>query len=202
MTAPYQPAAPQQPAPSQPRNGLGTAGFVTGLIGLVFSPIPIVGMIAWPLVIVGLVLSALGVSRAVKGEATNKGLSIAGLVVSVVGLVICILWVVAFGKAADDLNKAANSEATVVYEVTGDAKDASITYSSFDNGAASTNQEQAATLPWKKELKTKGILKGGSVTALAGPDGGTVSCKVTIDGVEKKTATATGPAAMASCTGF
>src|SRR3979411_410233 len=42
---PYQPQmAPAAPAP---RNGLGTAGFVLGLIGLIFSPIPFIGVVAW-----------------------------------------------------------------------------------------------------------------------------------------------------------
>jgi Na+/H+-dicarboxylate symporter len=80
-----------------PSNGMGTAGFVCGLVGLVFSFIPIIGLIAWPLVIIGLVLSAIGMSHANKGRATNKGLATAGLVVSVIGLAICIIWVAALG---------------------------------------------------------------------------------------------------------
>ncbi|MGQ0837348.1 hypothetical protein [Actinokineospora sp.] len=87
-------AAPyQQPIAYQ--NGIGTAGFVTGLIGLVFSVIPIVGVIAWPLVIIGAVLSGVGLSKASRGEANNKGLAIAGIVCSIVGLLICIVWVAA-----------------------------------------------------------------------------------------------------------
>lgn len=81
-----------------PSNGMGTAGFVCGLIGLVFSIIPLIGIVAWPLVIIGIVLSAVGMSHANRGRATNKGLATAGLVVSVIGLVICILWVAALGS--------------------------------------------------------------------------------------------------------
>ena len=97
---PYSPAPPSYQQP--PRNGLGTAGFVLGLIGLIFSPIPFVGVIAWPLVIVGLILSLLGLAKARKGEATNKGLAVAGIVLSAIGLVICIVWVAAFGKVVAD----------------------------------------------------------------------------------------------------
>jgi hypothetical protein len=50
----------QQQAVLARQNGLGTSGFVLGLIGLIFSPIPIVGVIAWPLVILGLIFSAIG----------------------------------------------------------------------------------------------------------------------------------------------
>lgn len=86
------PAAPQQPA-QQPSNGLGVAGFVLGVVGLVFSFIPLIGIVAWPLVILGVIFSAVGFARTRSGAATNTGLSIAGLVMSIVGLVICILWV-------------------------------------------------------------------------------------------------------------
>ena len=66
----------QYPAPqaAPPRNGLGTAGLVAGLVGLVFSPIPFVGVVAWPLVVLGLILSAVGVARVRAGKATNRGL--------------------------------------------------------------------------------------------------------------------------------
>ncbi|QTR01360.1 DUF4190 domain-containing protein, partial [Saccharothrix algeriensis] len=61
------------------------------------------------------------------------------------------------------------------------------------------DQEEAAELPWTRELTVKGFLSGGTVTALAGAEGGTVTCRITVDGVEKKTATATGPSALATC---
>lgn len=103
MTMPYQPSP--QPTLTQPSNGMGTAGFVLGLIGLVFSPIPIIGVIAWPLVILGLIFSLVGFSKARKGRATNKGLALAGVVCSAVGLVICIVWLAAFGEAANQASK-------------------------------------------------------------------------------------------------
>lgn len=96
------PAPPQAPLPQQPSNGLGTAGFIVGLIGLVFSFIPIIGVIAWPLVIIGLVLSIIGLVRVRQHKATNKGLSIAGISVSGAGLLICIVWAATFGQAADN----------------------------------------------------------------------------------------------------
>ncbi|MGH3812224.1 MAG: DUF4352 domain-containing protein [Pseudonocardiaceae bacterium] len=100
--APYQqPQQPQQP-PGQPKNGLGTAGFILGLIGAIFSLIPIIGVIAWFLVIPGLVLAAVGFARTRKGEATNAGLAIAGIVLSLVGLLFCILYAAAFATAVSD----------------------------------------------------------------------------------------------------
>jgi Mycobacterium membrane protein len=199
MSQTYYPPPRQTKAP--PQNGLGTAGFVLGLIGLIFSPIPLIGVVAWPLVILGLIFSLVGVSRARNRRATNLGLAVAGVVCSAIGLVICILWVVAFGKAVEDVRNESNRVATVHYEVSGDAKNVTITYSTFGDGI-STNQETAAVLPWAKDVQTTGLGKGGSLTVTAGPEGGTVNCKVTVDGQEAKTGTAAGPMATASCAGF
>lgn len=196
------PVGPGGPQVEPPRNGLGTAGFVLGLVGLVFSFIPVVGVVAWPLVILGLIFSLLGFSRARRGKATNKGLSIAGIVCSAVGLLICILWLGIFGQAANEVGREAGREVTVRYEVTGDAPNASIDYTTFGDDGMSMNQEDVNELPWSKELTTKGLLSGGSLTVMTGPEGGSVTCSVSVDGQEAKTSTAQGQFAAASCDGF
>jgi hypothetical protein len=192
----------QSPTVTQPSNGLGTSGFVLGLIGLIFSPIPLVGVIAWPLVILGIIFSAIGISKVRAGRATNKGLSIAGLVVSVIGLVICIVWVVAINDAVDDINKEANKESTITYEVTGDVASVDVDYSTYGDAGVTSSQENVTTLPWTKDMKTKGFVKGGSLLVMADEVGGTVTCRVLIDGKEATTNTATGSFAVATCTGF
>lgn len=193
----YAPNPPQVPA-TKPSNGLGTAGFVVGLIGLLFSFIPLIGVVAWPLVILGIIFSAVGISKATKGRATNKGLAIAGLVVSIAGLVVCVLWVAVWNKAVDDINEEANREAVIVYEVSGDAPSADITYSTYGD-EMSTNQETVTKLPWRKEVSTTGIVKDGQLIVSTGADGGSVTCKLTVDGEVVKEATASGAFAMASC---
>lgn len=100
MTNHYQPQ--QYPAPvyqAPPTNGLGTTALVLGIVGLVFSFIPVVGVIAWPLVILGAIFGGVGMDKAAKAPGTPKGPAIAGLTCSLVGLVICVLWVV--GLAAN-----------------------------------------------------------------------------------------------------
>ncbi|GAA1279806.1 MmpS family transport accessory protein [Saccharothrix xinjiangensis] len=211
MTYPQPPQTQHQPPPPPvpPQNGLGTAGFVLGLVGLLFSFLPVIGVVAWPLVILGLVLGLVGWARADRGRATNKGLAIAGVALSAVGLVVCVLWAAVFTKAAsdvstalDDLDAQANKEAVLVYEITGDVPSASITYSTHGDGGSAMNQEEATTLPWTKELTVKGLFSGGTLSASTGAEGGTVTCRITVDGVEKKTATASGPFSMASCSNF
>jgi hypothetical protein len=194
----YAPNPPQQQFVARPSNGLGTAGFVVGLVGLVLSFIPLIGVIAWPLVILGVIFSSVGISKAGRGRATNKGLAIAGLVVSLVGLVVCVLWAAVWGKAADDIQDEAGREAVIVYEVTGDAPAADVTYTTWGDSMTS-NQETVSTLPWTKEVRTTGLVKEGQLTVMTGADGGSVTCTITVDGTELKTATASGAFAVATC---
>lgn len=62
-------------------NGMGTAGFVLALIGFFFSWIPILGWVIWFL---GVLFSAIGVFR------TPRGMAIAGLCISFIGLIFLI----------------------------------------------------------------------------------------------------------------
>jgi hypothetical protein len=65
-------------------NGIGTAGFVLALLTLFLGWIPVLGWIMW---LLGLIFSAVGISKAKK---VNKGmgLSVAGLVISLIGVLI------------------------------------------------------------------------------------------------------------------
>jgi hypothetical protein len=66
-------------------NGIGTAGFVLALIAIFLGWIPVLGWIIW---LLGLIFSFVGVFK------EPKGLSIAGLVISLIGI---ILLIVVFG---------------------------------------------------------------------------------------------------------
>ncbi len=62
-------------------NGTGTAGFVLALIGLFVSWIPVFGWIIW---LLGLILSFVGIFK------SPKGMAIAGLIISLIGVIILI----------------------------------------------------------------------------------------------------------------
>lgn len=66
-------------------NGLGTAGFVLALVAIFLGWVPVLGWILW---LLGLIFSFIGVFR------MPKGLAIAGLVISFIGI---ILLLVVFG---------------------------------------------------------------------------------------------------------
>lgn len=71
----------QQPAPPKQSNGLGTAGFVLALLGLIFCWVPFVDGILW---LLGFIFSFIAVFRA------PRGLAIAGLVLSFVAAFIML----------------------------------------------------------------------------------------------------------------
>ena len=68
-------------------SGVSIAGFVTGLLGLLFCWFAFVGV---PLGILGVVLGAVGVSKAGK-DGSSTGLAKAGIVLGALGVVIAIV---------------------------------------------------------------------------------------------------------------
>lgn len=65
-------------------NGIGTAGFILALIGIFIGWLPVIG---WIVLFLGLLFSFIGIFKSPKGKA------IAGLVISIVGL---IIWAVVY----------------------------------------------------------------------------------------------------------
>ena len=66
---------------SQESNGVGVAGFVLAIIALFLGCIPVLGWILWFL---GLLLSFIGVFK------EPRGLAIAGLIVSLIGIILIL----------------------------------------------------------------------------------------------------------------
>lgn len=94
---PYANSYPQQwplPVVRVDRNGMGVAGLVVGIVSLCFAVVPVVGLVAWAMWPVGVALSAVGLSRASRGLATNRSQALAGLIVSLAAAAVCVAWVV------------------------------------------------------------------------------------------------------------
>lgn len=106
--------------------------------------------------------------------------------------------------AAQPTEAPADTGRTVTYEVTSDAVTAtSVTFTTMDDGEMGQEQATEATLPLTKEVQ---IGKAGAfsldsfgVSAQAGPDATTISCKITVDGEVVAEQTSTGPYAMVMC---
>lgn len=87
---------PGQGAPvAAPKNGMGTAALVLGILAIVFCWTAIGGII---LGVLAIIFAIIGIRRAGQRIATNKGSAIAGLVTGIVGLIIAIIFTITYGS--------------------------------------------------------------------------------------------------------
>jgi hypothetical protein len=90
---PLQPHSGFTPPPTGPRNGLGIASLVIGIVALMTSVSVLGG------VILGIVAAAIGLAarnRVKRGEANNGGVTMAGIVLGIVATVVSLIVVGAF----------------------------------------------------------------------------------------------------------
>lgn len=87
------------PAPHRPgyartavqrKNGIGVAALCCGLVGILVGLMPIMFQASGALGVVGIVLGFIGLRRVSRGEASNQGMAIAGLVTGVLALGLAI----------------------------------------------------------------------------------------------------------------
>lgn len=88
--------APQYPVAQQPSNGVAVGGMVTGIIGLVFGWVPVVGFI---LGAIAVILSGVGIRNANSKNATGRGMAVAGLVCGILAVIFGIFWIAVVGAA-------------------------------------------------------------------------------------------------------
>lgn len=83
--------APYAPFGAAPRNGMGTASLVLGIISVVLS------WTVWGGVILGalaIIFGSIGLGRAKRGEATNRSSAMAGLILGIVAIALLVLLLV------------------------------------------------------------------------------------------------------------
>lgn len=76
--------------PTRPRNGMGTAALVLGIIGFLLAIVVVGGLLG----IVAVVLGVVALGRVRRGEATNRGVAVAGIVTGALAIVVAALIVV------------------------------------------------------------------------------------------------------------
>lgn len=97
------PGMPPQPPFQQPRNGLGVTALVLGIVGLLFAIIPFLFWLGGILGLLALILGIIGHSRGRKGEATNKGMALTGLILGALSIVVSIIWLIVVATAVKDV---------------------------------------------------------------------------------------------------
>ncbi|MER7579590.1 DUF4190 domain-containing protein [Kitasatospora sp. NPDC097691] len=83
---PYWPPYPV-PAPP-PRNGLGIAAMVLGIVGVVLGLAVILFWMSWLPALLALVFGVIGLGYVRKGVATNRAMALAGVILGISGLVV------------------------------------------------------------------------------------------------------------------
>ena len=78
---------------TQPKNGLGIAALCCGLIGILMGLIPILFLASAALGILAIVFGLIGINRARRREATNRGMSIGGLATGIIALALAAVGV-------------------------------------------------------------------------------------------------------------
>lgn len=81
--------------------GLGIAGMILGILAIILSFIPCFGVWAIVLAVVGVILSAVSLSQAKKANAP-KGMAIAGLICSILAIIIGSIWLFVIAKAVNE----------------------------------------------------------------------------------------------------
>jgi heme/copper-type cytochrome/quinol oxidase subunit 2 len=92
---PYPPPPPQPysgftPPPTGPRNGLGITALILAIIGLVFCWTVAGGII---LGLCAIIIGFVGRGRVKRGEATNGGVAIAGIVLGFLAIIVSLIFI-------------------------------------------------------------------------------------------------------------
>ncbi|MCB5911463.1 DUF4190 domain-containing protein [Streptomyces pinistramenti] len=74
----------------QPRNGMGIAALVLGIISVVLGLFIILFWMSWLPALLALIFGFVGLSQVRRGLATNKGMAVTGVVLGAVGLVAAV----------------------------------------------------------------------------------------------------------------
>ena len=81
---------------------MGTASLVVGVVALVLAVLLIFFPIAFVLGIIAVILGALGIRRADRGEATNRGHALSGLICGAIAFVLAVSIGIRLGTFLND----------------------------------------------------------------------------------------------------
>ncbi|WP_158726358.1 DUF4190 domain-containing protein [Tomitella fengzijianii] len=188
---------PGQPPTRPPRNGIGIAALVVGIIALLFGIIPFIGLGGIVLGVIGVVLGIVALSKVRSGDADNKGVSIAGLVLSglaiLAGIVTSVLLFLVIDAAVDN----ATGTTPVTYQADSSGGQATVSYDVGSNSGTSLSND--VQTPWSKDADASNLY-GAFLSVMSGADGGSVTCRILgDDGDVLAQNTAQGVFAVAIC---
>jgi uncharacterized membrane protein HdeD (DUF308 family) len=93
---------PTQPYVLKPRNGAGVAALVLGVLGLVLTLLVLSAPLGALLGLLAVILGITGIRRAGRGEATNRGQAVSGLITGILALALGVLLTIRIGAYLQD----------------------------------------------------------------------------------------------------
>jgi Na+/H+ antiporter NhaD/arsenite permease-like protein len=100
MPGPTEPST--QPYLLKPRNGAGVAALVLGLLGLVLALLVLPAPLGALLGLLAVIFGIIGISRAGRREATNRGQAVTGLITGILALALGVFLTVRIGGYLQD----------------------------------------------------------------------------------------------------
>jgi hypothetical protein len=79
------------------RNGMGTAALLLGVVGLVLAVLLIFFPIAFILGVLAVIFGAVGLARANRGQASNRGHALAGLICGALAVIFAVVIAIRIG---------------------------------------------------------------------------------------------------------
>lgn len=192
----------------QNKGGLGLGGFVLAIIGLVLAFIPSLHIAAIIFSAIGCVFSLMGIYMTTSKSAKAwHGISIAGVVIAIVGLIVSVAATISYteahSKSADDVSS--QIQRSVVIK---DAKTVEITATVQHTGTADVtingvSSKHAFDKTYTQKITGEDAKKPVTVKVMGDmndPDDQTVACSVTVNGkqVSQKKAKGDNPAVTCS----
>ncbi len=89
---------PRYTPATRPRNGVGTAALVLGILGLVLAILVLPAPLGALLGLIAVILGIVGISRVNQGVADNRGQAVTGLVTGAIGLILGVVIMVSVGN--------------------------------------------------------------------------------------------------------
>ncbi|MFU0614080.1 DUF4190 domain-containing protein [Gardnerella vaginalis] len=199
-------------------SGLGVSALVLGIIGIVFSFVPIINNICLVLGILAIIFSGCSFHSTVKnGSKRGRGMVVAGLVLGILSIVITLCMQASFSnslnKATSSLDKASKKIDNMAKGIANEnAKEMKLQVKGTGptdinlSVAGSSSNESSDNGTWEKVLTGKDAKKDWTVMATPKldinnptPDNYQVECSISIDGKQISHKSATGTAANVMC---
>ncbi|WP_019261957.1 DUF4190 domain-containing protein [Gardnerella vaginalis] len=199
-------------------SGLGVSALVLGIIGIVFSFVPIINNICLVLGILAIIFSGCSFhSTGKNGSKRGRGMVVAGLVLGILSIVITLCMQASFSnslnKATSSLDKASKKIDNMAKGIANEnAKEMKLQVKGTGptdinlSVSGSSSNESSDNGIWEKVLTGKDAKKDWTVMATPKldinnptPDSYQVECSISVDGKQISHKSATGTAANVMC---